>query len=185
MTTHATAPAKSVSPAAALKALLGHDLVGKAEADIRALQRLLNGEMLRLLHALNSPFTAPLEEFLREMQQVSSVCEATMDDFSRDRAFYLGQIHALAEIAETIRHMKVPPDAAAIVINRSDALAIARLVVARDAITKAELASELSKHSQNLHHVLLEMERCGLIRRDEIGRSVVYSPTPLTQVCLR
>jgi predicted transcriptional regulator len=58
-----------------------------------------------------------------------------------------------------------------------------RLAAEYDAITKTKLASALGKASQNLHAVLQEMEECGLIRRDELGRTVVYSPTPLTRVC--
>jgi hypothetical protein len=181
----ATAAAKSADPIIVLKALMREDLAGKSDADITALQRSINAELIRLLNALTSPFTGLLEEFLTQMQQVAAVSTVTMDDYSRNPAFYLGQIYAFAEIAETVRHMKVPAEAAAVVLNRSDALAIARLVVERDAITKAELASHLSKPSQNLHLVLQEMERCGLIRRDEIGRSVVYSPTPLTRICLQ
>lgn len=181
----ATATAKSADPIIVLKALMREDLAGKSDADIIALQRSINAELIRLLNALTSPFTGLLEEFLSQMQQVAAASNVTMDDYSRNPAFYLGQIYAFAEIAETVRHMKVPSEAAAVVLNRSDALAIARVVVERDAITKAELASHLSKPSQNLHPVLQEMERCGLIRRDEIGRSVVYSPTPLTRICLQ
>src|SRR5262249_6779557 len=123
--------------------------------------------------------------FLGGLRRVASKAGAELGTLVRQRSFYVGQFHALAELAEAVRHMKVPAEAAAVILNRGDALEIARILTERDAVTKSELAQLLSKQQSNLHRVLQEMERCGLIRRDEIGRSVVYSPTPLTAVCLQ
>lgn len=176
---------KTTDPVATLKVLLHGNLETKSDAEILALQNSLNASLMCLLNALYSPFTGLLEEFLGGMQQAAAASQVQAGECRRNPAFYFGQVYALAEVAVTVRQMKVPAEAAKVVLNRSDALAIARVVLERDAITKSELASQLGKASQNLHPILQEMEQAGLIRRDEIGRSVVFSPTPLTRVCVQ
>jgi len=179
----AAKPAESVSEGG-LKGLLHQSLEAKSDEEIAALQRTINVAITSLLNALSSPFTVPVENFLAEMQQVIAGNPVSMSECTRSHAFYFGQIYALAELAGTVRQMKVPMEAAQVALNRSDSHPILSQVVEHDAITKAGLATALGKPSQNLHAVLQELEECGLIRRDEVGRSVVYSPTPLTRVCL-
>lgn len=178
-----TAPVSSDS-VEGLKGLLCDNLAAKSDQDIAILQQAINVAITRLLNALTSPFSAGVEKFLGEMQRVTASNPIPMSECSRNRVFYFGQIYALAELAGTVRHMQVPLEAAGVALNHADAGPILRLVVERDAITKAGLATELGKASQNLHPVLQKLEECGLVRRDEVGRSVVYSPTPLTRVCL-
>jgi hypothetical protein len=185
---HAQATAKASSktddPIGTLKALLP-DLERKSDAEIQALQNSMSAALMVLLNALTSPFTGPLEEFLGKMQQVAAGSPVQANACVRNPAFYFGQIYAVAELAMMVQQMKVPAAAAGVVLNSSVALAIARKVLERDAITKSDLAASLGKASQNLHPVLLEMEQAGLIRRDEIGHGVVFSPTPLTRVCVQ
>jgi DNA-binding MarR family transcriptional regulator len=69
-------------------------------------------------------------------------------------------------------------------LRHNDAHAIARIVFERGSIGLTQLASELHKKSQNLHTVLREMQAAQLVRRDELGRNVLYSPTPLTRTAV-
>jgi len=87
-------------------------------------------------------------------------------------------------MAEMIRRQKIPRDAAQVLVNRVDAESIARIVFEQGSIGLAQLARDLGKSSQNLHAVLREMQDAGLLRRDEFGHEVLYSPTPLTQVAI-
>ncbi len=42
----------------------------------------------------------------------------------------------------------------------------------------SQLASELQKKSQNLYGVLRDMQAAQLLRRDELGRNVLFFPAP-------
>jgi DNA-binding IclR family transcriptional regulator len=56
--------------------------------------------------------------------------------------------------------------------------------VERGSIGLTQLAAELHKKSQNLNTVLREMQAAQLVRRDELGRNVLYSPAPLTRTAV-
>src|SRR5207249_10649255 len=79
---------------------------------------------------------------------------------------------------------KIPRAAAEVLINHSDAQAISRIVFERGSIGLSQLASELQKKSQNLHAILRDMQAAQLLRRDELGRTVLFSPPPLTRVAV-
>jgi hypothetical protein len=157
----------------------------QSEQQLERLQDQINAVCVQLINAFTEPLVDRVEPFLMRMRRAASVLVGiAQKDFQRDTSYYLGQLHAIAEIAEMVRHQKIPRAAAEVLINHNDAQAIARIVFERGSIGLSQLASELQKKSQNLHAILRDMQAAQLLRRDELGRNVLFSPTPLTRVAV-
>jgi hypothetical protein len=157
----------------------------QSEQQLERLQDQINGICVQLINAFTEPLVDRVEPFLMRVRRAASILvRIAQKDFQRDTSYYLGQLHAIAEIAEMVRHQKIPRAAAEVLINHSDAQAIARIVFERGSIGLSQLASELQKKSQNLHAILRDMQAAQLLRRDEFGRNVLFSPTPLTRVAV-
>lgn len=159
-------------------------LPGKTNEERQRLQASLNAAQVRLLNVFSDSSVDRMEGFLADLRRVASAAGEVLNEVRRSPGYYLGQLHAMAEMAEMIRRQKIPRDAAQVLVNRVDAESIARIVFAQGSIGLAQLARELGKSSQNLHAVLREMQDAGLLRRDEFGHEVLYSPTPLTRVAI-
>jgi len=157
----------------------------QSEQQLERLQDQMNALYVQLINAFTEPLVDRVEPFLKHVRRVASILAGgTRKDFQRDASYYLGQLHAIAEMAEMVRHQKIPRAAAEILINHSDAQAIARIVFERGSIGLSQLAAELHKKSQNLQAILRDMQAAQLLRRDELGRNVLFSPTPLTRAAV-
>jgi hypothetical protein len=157
----------------------------QSEQQLERLQDQINAVCVQLINAFTEPLVDRVEPFLMRVRRAASVLVGVAQkDFQGDTSYYLGQLHAIAEIAEMVRHQKIPRAAAQVLINHSDAQAIARIVFERGSIGLSQLASELQKKSQNLQGILRDMQAAQLLRRDELGRNVLFSPTPLTRVAV-
>jgi hypothetical protein len=157
----------------------------KSEERFERIQDQINAIYVQLIHVFTEPLADRMEPFLAHVRRGASVL-AGMEakDFQTDSSYYLGQLHAIAELAEMVRHEKMPRPAAEVLIRHGDAHTIARIVFERGSIGLTQLAGELHKKSQNLNTVLREMHAVQLVRRDELGRNVLYSPTPLTRTAV-
>ena len=173
-------------PAASLLEMLSSGgLQEKPDEQLDQLQDRMKALYIQLTNVFTEPLADRMEPFLMHVRRAASVLAGDgQKDFRRDSSYYLGQLHAIAELAEMVRHQKMPRSAAEVLIKHSDAPAIARIVFERGSIGLTQLAAELHKKSQNLHTVLREMQSSQLVRRDELGRNVLYSPTPLTRVAV-
>jgi hypothetical protein len=157
----------------------------QSEQQLERLQDQINAICVQLINAFTEPLVDRVEPFLMRVRRAASILVGVAQkDFQRDTSYYLGQLHAIAEIAEMVRHQKIPRAAAEVLIKHSDAQTIARIVFERGSIGQSQLASELQKKSQNLHAILRDMQSAQLLRRDELGRNVLFSPTPLTRVAV-
>jgi len=178
--------AEMADPAATLLALLSSEgIQEKSDTQLDQLQDRMKAVYVQLINVFTEPMADRMQPFLMHVRRAASVLAgAGQKDFRRDASYYLGQLHAIAELGEMVRHQKMPRSAAEVLIKHSDAPEIARIVFERGSIGLTQLAAELRKKSQNLHTVLREMQSSQLVRRDELGRNVLYSPTPLTRVAV-
>jgi DNA-binding MarR family transcriptional regulator len=178
---------QGADPSADLLDLLRSDDLKQKSSEQRfdQIQDQINATYVQLMNVFSEPLADRMEPFLAHVRRGASVF-AGMEpkDFKMDSSYYLGQLHAIAELAEMVRHQKMPRPAAEVLIRHSDAQAIVRIVFERGSIGLTQLAAELHKKSQNLHTVLREMQAAQLVRRDELGRNVLYSPTPLTRAAV-
>jgi DNA-binding MarR family transcriptional regulator len=157
----------------------------QSEQQLERLQDQMSAVCVQLINAFTEPLVDRVEPFLTHVRRAVSVLVGVVKkDFQQEPSFYLGQLHAISEMAEIARHQKVSRAAAEVLINHSDAHAIARIVFEHGSIGQSQLAEKLQKRPQNLHGVLRDMEAAQLLRRDELGRNVLYSPTPLTRAAI-
>jgi Cu/Ag efflux pump CusA len=179
--------AEGVDPSEDLLDLLRSDewKQKKSEERFERIQDQINAIYVQLIHVFTEPLADRMEPFLAHVRRGASVFAGTEPkNFQGDSSYYLGQLHAIAELAEMVRHEKMPRPAAEVLIRHGDAQTIARIVFERGSIGLTQLAEELQKKSQNLNTVLREMQAVQLVRRDELGRNVLYSPTPLTRTAV-
>ena len=157
----------------------------KSYEELESMDRLLRASLSELLSILGGRRAEPAEEFLKSAKRVFfAIREHVEGDYARNPMFYLGQLRAIAELAQMVRGYSVPAEAANIMMRSDVAKEIAKAVLAQGAISPTELGRRLERHSQNLVKVTKMMVRAGLLRRDEYGRSVRLSPTPLTAAAL-
>jgi DNA-binding MarR family transcriptional regulator len=144
------------------------------------LKRLLRSVAARLVALLIQPYQDPVEDLLDELRAVSPQVARFVDgDYSKQPAFYLGQIHALAELASLVRHQALPREVVQ-VLGRSDlAGQVLRAVIETRSISPTDLANRLNREPQNLVPINEQLVGAGLLRRDEFGRRVRFSPTAL------
>jgi hypothetical protein len=156
----------------------------QSDRSIEKLQDRMNALCEQLIYAFTEPLVDRVEPFLVHLRKAGSILVGEKD-LQRDPSYSLGQLHAIAQVAEMVRHQKVPRRAAEVLVNHKDAQSIARIVFERGSIGLSQLAAELQKKSQNLRPVLEDMQTAQLLRRDELGRNVVFSPTPLTRAAVQ
>ncbi|MBZ5682045.1 MAG: hypothetical protein LAO24_18255 [Acidobacteriia bacterium] len=168
-----------------LDCLRASGLEGKSHQDLDRIQDLLNAAQLQLLNIFTEPLVDRVEPFLTSLRRAGSiVATAAGPQAHQAPAYYLGQLDAMAELGELTRRQKIPQAAARVLINFSDAHRIAAIVFEHGSIGLARLADKLGKPSQNLHGILREMQAAQLLRRDDLGRNVLFSPTPLTRAAI-
>jgi len=161
------------------------DIQQKSDQELERLQDLLNAVQVQLLYVFTEPLVDRIEPFLARLRRAGSVVgRGGQNKLTQEPSYYLGQLHAMSGLAEMVQHQKIPRNAAEVLITRGDAQSIARIVFEKGSIGLTQLATELGKSTQNLHIVLQEMQNANLLRRDQLGRNVLYSPTPLTRTAV-
>src|SRR5437870_9080160 len=75
----------------------------QSEQQLERLQDQINAVCVELITAFNESVVARVEPFLMRMRRAASILVGiAQKDFQRDTSYYLGQLHAIAEIAEKI-----------------------------------------------------------------------------------
>jgi len=154
--------------------------VDSVAAALRIFLALANDEILR---ATSSPTTEEFDKLLATLRKVSAAITSRRLD-AEFSAFYAGQLNSLAEFSEVCRRQKVPFRTAEVLVRRREARAVLQQLHSAGSLTLTAIAKSLHKASQNLQATLKEMTVTGLIRRDQIGQSALYSSTALGRLAL-
>src|SRR2546422_846639 len=151
------------------------------DQDFEKLQGEIDAITVKTVSTSFEPFREGAEHLLRTLRSAfGQVARFTEGDFRERASFYLGQLHALAEITERVRHRRLPKDAVALVTRKEPSARILRTVVGRGSIGASELAKEVGMQESNLSTLCKELAARELLRADRFGKRVRYSPTPLT-----
>lgn len=161
------------------------DLPSAADVDsvAAALRNLLAVANDEILSATSSPTTEEFDRLLATLRKVSAAITSRRLD-AEFSAFYSGQLNSLAEFCEVCRRQKVPFRTAEVLVRRREARAVLQQLHSAGSLTLTAIAKSLHKASQNLQATLKEMTATGLIRRDQIGQSALYSSTALGRLAL-
>jgi len=154
--------------------------VDSVAAALRNLLAVANDEILR---ATSSPTTEEFDRLLATLRKVSAAITSRRLD-AEFSAFYSGQLNSLAEFCEVCRRQKVPFRTAEVLVRRREARAVLQQLHSAGSLTLTAIAKSRHKASQNLQATLKEMTATGLIRRDQIGQSALYSSTALGRLAL-
>ena len=139
--------------------------------------RVLAGECLT---AVANPYAEATEQIQYALRQALSRIDLPS---GQDASFITGGLHVLLELCSIARNQKIPAKTADILARSLIARQIASAVLSRRSLSPSQIADMLEKSSQNLVPIEKEMVEAGLLRRDEFGKSVRYSPTPLLESC--
>jgi hypothetical protein len=145
--------------------------------DAAAVLYILAGECLT---AVTNPYAEPTEQIQYALRQTLSRIDMPS---AQDAKFIMGGLHVLLELCAIARNQKIPARTADILVRSVIAQQIASAVLSRRSLSPSQIADMLGKNSQNLVPIEKEMVEAGLLRRDEFGKSVRYSPTPLLESC--
>ncbi len=168
-----------------LEEALRDGLDKKNDQQLEDIEGMVRASLSELLSVLYLDVAEHVEPFIKDCKKAYfSVREGIASDYRRDPVFYLGEIAAIAELAQIARTQAIPSDAAKIMVNSDVARDIAKVVLTAGALRPTDLAERLEKHSQNVLKVTASMVKTGLLRRDNFGKSVMYSATPLTRAAL-
>jgi hypothetical protein len=102
------------------------------------------------------------------------------EDYRLQASFYLGQLHALSEVASRLAHQRLPKSAMQLVLKSRACEEILKKVIEKRSIGASELAQELGLEGSNLSNYCKPLVEHELLRKDHFGNRVRYSPTPLS-----
>ena len=157
----------------------------KTYEEIEQIEGLTRAAFSELLSVLFLDLTEHVEPFVRDAKRAFfAVREQAPSDYHRSAIFHLGRLAAIAELAQIARAQSIPSEAAGVVVNSEVARDIGKILLSEGSLRPSDLAARLEKHSQNLHRVVELMVKAGLLRRDEFGKSVMLSATPLTRAAI-
>lgn len=146
-----------------------------------ALQNELDALTVKVASTAFELFREQTDELLRVLRNAyGQVARFVEGDFREDPSFYLGQLHALSELAHRVGHQRVTKEAMEPAARSAVVRRILRTVVEEQSIGAAELASVLAMEESNLSATCKPLVERDLLRRDKFGRRVRYSPTPMT-----
>src|SRR5580700_2984214 len=153
------------------------------ESVLSALRNLLAVAYDEILRATSSPTTEEFDKILATLRKASAaVTRRNVDPESS--AFYSGQLNGLAEFCEVCRRQKVPFRTAEVLVRRREAHTILQILQSSGSLTLTAIAKSLHKASQNLQATVKDMTVSGLIRRDQVGKTALYSSTSLGRLAL-
>jgi len=154
---------------------------GKQESGAQALQNELDALTAKVCATAFELFREEFDGLLRLLRNsYGQVARFVQGDFREQPAFYLGQLHVLAELAHRLGHQRVPRGAVELVARSKIMERILRRVVEEKSVGAAELANKLGLEESNLSSTCKPLVQKELLRRDRFGKRVRYSPTPLT-----
>lgn len=155
-----------------------------SESVATALRSLLAAAYDGILRATANPTTEEFDTILATLRRASAVL-ANRSLASESAAYYSGQLDSLAEFCDVCRRQKVPFQTAEVLVRRREARAVLELLQSAGSLTLTAIAKSLDKASQNLQATFKEMTATGLLRRDLIGQTALYSATALGRLALR
>lgn len=157
----------------------------RKEQDLQRLQGEVDVLTAKAVTANFEPFRDGAEDLLRILRLAfGQVARFVEGDFRQQASFYLGQLHALAEIAEKVRQRRLPRDVVDLVTRKEPSERILRAIVDRGSIGASDLANEVGMKESNLSTLCKELAARELLRSDRFGKRVRYSPTPLSHAVL-
>ena len=184
-------PAVSTTPAApadlvsaigfhAKKAFETHD-----ESANVALQNQLDALTAKVTALAFELFKEETDDLLRLLRNVfGQVARFVEGDFREIPGFYLGQLHALSELAYRLGHQRVPRGLFELAARSNTVRQILAIVAQEKSIGAAQLAGRLGIEESNLSATCKSLVEKELLRRERFGRRVRYSPTPMTHSVL-
>jgi hypothetical protein len=153
----------------------------RKEQDLERLQGEIDALTAKAVAANFEPFRDAAESLLKVLRLAfGQVARFAEGDFREQASFYLGQLHAISEIAERVRQRRLPKDAVELVTRNEPAERVLRVVVDRGSIGASDLAREVGMKDSNLSTLCKELAVRELLRSDRFGKRVRYSPTPLS-----
>jgi DNA-binding MarR family transcriptional regulator len=153
----------------------------KKEESVEPLQNLLDVLTAKVVGIVFEAFRDSFDGLLRLLRNAYGQIARFVDgDFRQHPSFYLGQLHALGEVAHRLAHQRVPKEAVEVVARSQVMQNVLTKVLDRRSIGATELAEELSMAESNLSASCKELVENDLLRRHRFGKRVRYAPTPLT-----
>jgi hypothetical protein len=153
----------------------------RKDQDLERLQGEIDALTAKAVAANFDPFRDAAESLLKVLRLAfGQVARFVEGDFREQASFYLGQLHAVAEIAERVRQRRLPKEAVELVTRNEPAERVLRAVVDRGSIGASDLAKEVGMKDSNLSTLCKELTSRELLRSDRFGKRVRYSPTPLS-----
>lgn len=179
-----TAPETTVTEATRetrLRAAAESAFRDRKDQDLERLQGEIDALTAKALAANFDPFRDAADSLLKVLRLAfGQVARFVEGDFREQASFYLGQLHAVAEMAERVRQQRLPREAVELVTRNAPAERVLRTVVDRGSIGASDLATEIGMKDSNLSTLCKELTSRELLRSDRFGKRVRYSPTPLS-----
>jgi DNA-binding MarR family transcriptional regulator len=145
------------------------------------LQNLLDVFIAKVVGQTFEPFREPFDVLLSLLRNAyGQLARFVHDDYRLQASFYLGQLHALSEVANRLAHQRVPKSAMQLVLKSRVSEGILEKVIEMRSIGASELAQELGLEGSNLSNYCKPLVEHELLRKDHFGNRVRYSPTPLS-----
>jgi len=143
-------------------------------------QKLLNAGSAQLLFLIHQPSREELDSFVDAARSAFNILRACVEEgeFTAP-AFFLGQLNTIVGLAQMARQQKVPDEALASVQASPVKTVILQALAAHGQMRLTDLADRLDKKPQNLVTPTKELAAAGLIEREEYGRVVLLSLTPM------
>ena len=143
-------------------------------------QSLLNAGCAEAVRLVQQPSRSALDAFLRAaraafVNQSSRVADGT----ESQPAYCLGQLGMLVEMVQAARLQKIPEEALSALSESDVKRSIVKALVTHGRLRMRDLAEQLGKYPQNLVAPVRELAQVGLVERQELGRTVFLSATPL------
>jgi DNA-binding MarR family transcriptional regulator len=156
---------------------VGTSDAGREPETLESICRVAAAEIVRLIQ---QPSRSHLDRFLKSARNAFHRLSAGVHP-----DYELGQLGMLVEIARTARLQKVPDEALAAMSDSRIKQSIVRTLLRDGRLRVTDLAMRLGMRTQNLASPTRELAEAGLLDREELGRSVFLSATPMAAEALQ
>jgi hypothetical protein len=145
------------------------------------LQNLLDAFTAKVVGQVFEPYRESFDALLGLLRtSYGQLARFVHEDFRLQASFYLGQLHALSEVANRLAHQRIPRSTMQIVLKSRVCEDILKKVIEKRSIGASELAGQLGLEESNLSSTCKPLVEHELLRKDRFGNRVRYSPTPLS-----
>jgi DNA-binding MarR family transcriptional regulator len=159
---------------------------GRPNGNTESLQNQLDWLAAKVVRVTFETVREEFDSVIRLLRNVyGQIARFAKGDFRRNPSFYLGQLHALAEITHRLGHQRAPRQALEAVARSDNARKVLLKTVEEKSIGAQDLAKALNMKESNLSTLCKPLVEKELLRSDRFGRQVRYSPTPLTFAVLK